>query len=104
MTTAVVSPDTSCPVVNARTALIWALTAERRWFSIASSMRAAVRSSTPYARIVAAPTTDSDTAPSSSPTRWRTRVKPAPTIPWKWRRRRNNGTKQTQTTAASGGL
>ena len=43
---------------------------------------AAVRSSTPYARMVAAPTTDSDTAPSRSPTRSRTsgvgRARPSP--------------------------
>ena len=41
--------------------------------TIAVSIRAAVRSSTPYARTVWAPTTDSATAPSRSPTRSRTR-------------------------------
>jgi hypothetical protein len=47
MTTAVVRPDTSCPVVNAMTARVWARMADRRWASTAVSIRSAVRSSTP---------------------------------------------------------
>ncbi len=74
MTTAVVRPDTSWPVVKAMTARVWARTAERRCASTAVSIRSAVRSSTPYARMVAAPTTASEIAASMSPTRSRTAV------------------------------
>ena len=69
-----VSPETSWPDVKAMTARAWAPIAALRWFSMAVSMRAAVRSSTPYARIAWAPTTASEMAPSMSPTRSRTVV------------------------------
>ena len=49
--------------------------------------------------MVAAPTTDSETAPSMSPTRSRTRAYAADSRCWKCAARRNSGRKQTQTTS-----
>ena len=51
---------------------IQALIDDLIWLSMARSTRSAVRASEPYALITDAPTTDSATAPSISPTRSRT--------------------------------
>ena len=71
-TAALARPATTSPVEKVSATRACARVAAERWRSIAWSMRCPVRSSMPYARTVDAPTTDSDTAPSRSPTRSRT--------------------------------
>ena len=61
--------------------------------STAASMRSAVRACTPYARITGAPTTDSATAPSISPTRVRTTPYAACSRGWNDRTANTSGRK-----------
>ena len=100
-TAALASPATTSPEENVSATSAWARVAVARCRSMASSMRRPVRSSTAYARIVEAPTTDSDTAPSRSPTRSRTMLYAVETRRWKVRRSRNSGRKQTHTSTVS---
>src|SRR5664280_982610 len=71
-TPALARPAITSPVENITAASVWPDVAAARWRSMAVSIRSAVRACTPYARITGAPTTDSATAPSISPTRSRT--------------------------------
>ena len=65
-------------------------------------MRRAVRSSAPYARMTEAPTTDSPTADSMSPTCSRTTPYARDSQRWKQRSANASGVNTTQTSSASG--
>ena len=65
---------TSTPLENTRATRFCARTIAARVAATAASIRRCVRSATPYARMVSAPTTASEMAPSIPPTRSRTAV------------------------------
>ena len=66
--------DTRTPLENTTATSFWARTWASRVAWMVVSMRRCTRSETPYARMVSAPTTDSEMAPSIAPTRSRTPV------------------------------
>src|SRR4051795_3598471 len=91
---ALASDDTSSPVVNVDDVMICALIAALTCWSMASSTLDAVRASEPYALMTDAPTTDSATAPRTSPTRSRTLPYADRMLGCRRRTTRTNGTKQ----------
>ena len=93
---AVSSPEeyVAAAMVCARTCAVLAL-------STATSMRSAVRCSTAWARMTGAPTTDSATAPSSSPTRSRTSRYASCSRCCRCRTARNSGRKHAYTSSVS---
>ena len=74
MTPALARPAERPPSENDVTVKVWAWVLARCQSTMASSIRAWVRSSTPYDRTTAAPTTGSEIAPRRTPTWWRTTV------------------------------
>ena len=96
-------PLTRTPLEKVSATRVWACTAATRCASTAASTRSPVRRSTAYARIVEAPTTDSDTADRTPPTRSRTRPYAVDTARCIGRASAKTGRKQAHTTAVSRG-
>ena len=93
MTAPVAKAAVTSPAEKVTAAMRWAPVCATRVASTAASMRSAVRACTPYARMTGAPTTDSATAPSISPTRTRTAPYARCRCCWKVRTANTSGRK-----------